>query len=162
MGLRYCVLSAAIKDIRRMFCDYRVFYPKAFTHCFMLYAMFYSNERMFSAMLSLNNPFSLQQIQQIWVWNCLHLCILGLQNGWVLSLQICSLASIFHFKLKTQAFQGMSEVPSKLWLLFLHMQGSISLNLSYWYTVSLILRQLCHWYHHDHSMAFSAGKPVAN
>lgn len=53
--------------------------------------------------------------------------------GECLSLQICSLASIniFQLKLKTQVFKGMSAVHSKLWLLFLHRQGSISLNLRY-------------------------------
>lgn len=59
------MVSTVLKDVMGMFCDYRVFYPKAFTHCFMLYAMFYINERMFSATLSLNNPFSLQQIWHI-------------------------------------------------------------------------------------------------
>lgn len=75
------MLSAVVKDVMRMFCDYRVFYSRAFTDCFMLYAMFYINEIMFSAPLYLNNPFSLQQICHIGIWNCLHLCIPRLQNG---------------------------------------------------------------------------------
>jgi len=51
--------------------------------------------------------------------------------GECLSLRTCGLASIniFPLKLKTQVFKGMSAVHSKLWLLFLHMQGSIKVEL---------------------------------
>lgn len=156
----YSIVSEKIVCVH----DCKVFYPQDFTHCFMLYAVFQINETMFSATLSLNDPFSLQQIQHTWGWNHLHLCFPGLQNGECSSLHICSLASIniFPLTLEIQMFKGMFAFHSKLWLMVLQMQGSISLNVSYWYSISFLLRQLCPWCHYEHSKAVRARKPDAN
>lgn len=119
---------------------------------------------MFSATLSINDPFSLQKIQHPWVWNHLHLCFPGLQNGECSSLHICSLASrnIFPLLLKIQMFKGMFAFHSKVWLMVLQMQGGISSNVSYWYSIGFLLRPLCPWCHCEHSLAGRASKAAAD
>lgn len=75
MGLRYCVVPTVIEDVWVCFVIRGYFTPRLSLTVLMLYAMIYINDRMFSATLSLNNPFSLQQMWHNRVWNHHCLCI---------------------------------------------------------------------------------------